>query len=327
MNLLRRHTLALPLAFTATVCGLLTAPRAARAEERVEDLAWIDTARGRTVPLRVRWPVDPLTPSPRGQPLVLFSHGLGGTRAGGAVWGQAWAAAGFTVIHLQHPGSDFDALRSPGGLRRAASGQQLLVRLQDVRFVLDEIALRRRSNEPPWSMVRPDAVGLAGHSFGAHTVLGMAGQAYPGMASVVDDRLAAFVALSPAVPAAGDARRAFAGITRPILCITGTRDGDVIGNGTTPERRAAVYAALPDGHKAQLLLREADHLTFAGRAADAPESLRRDVLTRNLEPAHHALVAAVTTDWWRANLLQDTAARARLVHPEGLDAGDVWIAG
>ena len=28
----------------------------------------------------------------------MFSHGLGGTREGGAVWGEAWAAAGFVVV-------------------------------------------------------------------------------------------------------------------------------------------------------------------------------------------------------------------------------------
>jgi len=56
--------------------------------------------------------------------VVLFAPGLGGTSAGGAVWawsvgrgswGEAWAAAGFAVLHLQHPGSDFEAVRARAG--------------------------------------------------------------------------------------------------------------------------------------------------------------------------------------------------------------------
>lgn len=34
---------------------------------------------------------------------------------GVAVWGEAWAAAGFAVLHLQHPGSDFEAVRAGAG--------------------------------------------------------------------------------------------------------------------------------------------------------------------------------------------------------------------
>ncbi len=65
------------------------------------DEAWTDAARSRTVPLRVRWP-----DGPGPWPLLLFSHGLGGSRDGGELWGEAWCEAGFVVIHLQHPGSD-----------------------------------------------------------------------------------------------------------------------------------------------------------------------------------------------------------------------------
>ncbi|HUM92583.1 MAG TPA: hypothetical protein PLM32_14635, partial [Candidatus Competibacter sp.] len=46
---------------------------------------------------------------------------------------------------------------------------------------------------------------------------------------------------------------------RPLLSITGTRDDDVVGVGATPERRMAVFAALPPGNKAHLVLQDADH--------------------------------------------------------------------
>ena len=316
--------------------GLAAAlPRAhAQALPPVLDEAWTDARRGRSLPVRVRWPDASAPPPPGGRPVVLFSHGLGGTRAGGAVWGEAWAAAGFVVVHLQHPGSDLDAVRAVTnsfsdrqGLRRAAGPLQLLARLQDVVFALDEIGRRHAAGDGAWSSVRPTAAGMSGHSFGAHTTLGVAGQRYAGHPGLQEPRLAGFIAFSPSPPATGDARQAFERLRDPILCITGTRDGDVMGNNATPERRIGMWEDLPAGRKAQLVLQEADHMTFAGQLGRAAEIVPREEITRRLQPQHHALVAAISTDWWRAQLLGDTAAAARLANPAGLAPGDRWRTG
>ncbi len=295
----------------------------------VTDDTWVDAARKREVPVKVRWPDGALYTGPR--PVLLFSHGLGGSREGGNIWGEAWASAGFVVLHLQHAGSDFPAVRAvassfadKSGLRRAAGPDQLLARLRDVGFALDEIARRHASGQDRWGSVRPTQVGMSGHSFGAHTTLGMAGQRYPGFDGVSEPRLASFIAFSPSAPAIGDARHAFEPITRPLLSITGTRDQDVMANGATPERRRAVYRALPAGGKAHLVLQDADHMTFAGQTGRAVEIVPREQITRDLQSAHHASVVSTTADWWRVTLLDDAAARARLVAPQGLRAGDVW---
>ena len=109
---------------------------------------------------------------------------LGGSREGGGVWGQAWADAGFVVVHVQQPGSDADAVRTAQrtGLGRVsrkelASAGQLLARFQDVVVVLDQIARQKARNEK-WANVRADGAGVAGHSFGAYTVLGLGGQTH-----------------------------------------------------------------------------------------------------------------------------------------------------
>ena len=298
------------------------------------DEVWFDPQRQRKVPIRVRWPNESLPLPPGGRPVVLFSHGLGGTVAGGELWGQAWSAAGFVVLHLQHAGSDLAAVRRQvrdfgdrGGLRQAAGPEQLLARLQDVTFVLDELARRHVASAGLWAEVRPLGVGMSGHSFGAHTTLGMAGQRYPGHPGFNEPRLAAFMAFSPTLPAHGDATQAFERLTRPVLCLTGSRDDDVIGNGATPERRMGVFAALPAGHKAQLVLEHADHMTFAGQSGAAAEILPRHTTSRALQPQHHALVAAITTDWWRAHLMNDSQALQRLTQPSGLAPGDRWQMG
>ena len=295
----------------------------------VEDDTWTDTARKRDVPVRVRWPQSDRQNA--ALPVVLFSHGLGGTRDGGTVWGEAWAAAGFVVVHIQHPGSDLAAVSrtatsfsDKAGLRAAAGAAQLFARLQDVGFVLSQISLRHEAQLGRWATVRPSAVGMSGHSFGAHTTLGMAGQRYPGFEGISEQRLASFIAFSPTVPSVGDAQQAFGRLSRPVMTLTGTRDEDVLGNGATPDKRIAVFPALPPGGKAQLVLQDADHMTFGGQIGRAAEIVPRESVTRDQQARDHALVAAIPTDWWRATLFDDAAAQARLIAPVGLGPGDRW---
>lgn len=287
----------------------------------VADETWSDAARGRDLPVRIRWPI--LTGNAPVK-VILFSHGLGGSRFGGSVWGQAWAAAGFTVIHIQHPGSDTPAVRS--SWREAMSPAQLVNRLGDVKFVLDEMVRRKAEGIQKWRSIDPQGVGMSGHSFGAHTTLGMAGQSYPGFAGVNESRLAAFIALSPTLPPANE-RSAFAEVKRPILCITGTLDSDVVGNGASPDRRRAVFGALPQGSKAMLILSDADHMTFAGQNGRTLEIRPRLAISREKEAAHHELVATISTNWWRSMLNHDEAADVALKIPAGLDPKDEWLRG
>lgn len=316
--------------------GALAWPAAKAQSLQPVDAVWQDAARSRSLPVRVRWPAAP-TPAPSGGwPVIVYSHGLGGSVAGGGVWGQAWADAGFVVVHVQHPGSDVDAVRAAPrtGLGRisltdVASAAQLLARLQDVVFAIDEIA-RLKMLSKQWANVRADGVGVAGHSFGAHTALGVGGQRYPGHPGLQDRRIAALIALSPTIPVMGSPTAAFADITLPTLCVTGTLDGDVLGNGATPQRRAAVFAALPAGRKAMLLLKDADHFTFGG-VQDASASVRLDQLrestARQYQAQHQALVAAITSSWWQAHLRGDRAAHTYLASPAGVGPLGSWHTG
>ena len=338
MDISRRQwmlgTAAAPFLTMSPARGQVSAQAEGRPSGVTEDDTWQDRARQRSVPMRIRWPAESAPMPPGGRPVVLFSHGLGGTAAGGERWGQAWCAAGLVVVHLQHPGSDLEAVRrvarsfsDQAGLRRAAGPEQLLARLEDVVFALDEMQRRQAAGSGRWSEARVQAVGMSGHSFGAHTTLGTAGQRYPGHPGMDEPRLAAFMAFSPTLPARGDPAQAFARLTRPLLCITGTHDDDVAGNGATPERRMGVFAALPQGRKAQLVLEDADHMTFAGNAGLRGEALARHAPARTLQAQHHALVAAITTDWWRAHLLGDAQALGRLTQPASLAPGDRWQTG
>jgi predicted dienelactone hydrolase len=298
------------------------------------DDVWTDPLRSRDVLLRIRWPAGDAPCA-----LVIHSHGLGGSREGGDVWGRAWQDAGMAVVHVQHAGSDIDTLRSGGmggaAIRGAISAEQLIARVADMRFVLDEIERRQRSGGLPWRRVRLDAIGASGHSFGAHTVQALAGQRYAdGGPPPADSRLRAFIALSPS-PGRGQTRaqpQTFAAITRPMLLVTGSLDDDPIaspgGADLKAEGRASVFDALPTGARALLWLHGADHMTFAGNAERRIQSrfapFKRDAAVAANEDAHHAIVARISALWWRARLLGDAAALSALRAPTGLGANDRW---
>ncbi len=238
------------------------------------------------------------------------------------------------VLHLQHPGSDSETLRGGmAALRRAASAEQLRQRVLDVRFALDELT-RLAASPPPgaasWPQLRLDAVGLAGHSFGAHTTQALAGQRYGVPTDFADERLKAFVALSPSAPRGPGAsvQRAFAGVRRPFMAVTGSLDGDPLGGDNTAESRAQVFDGLPQGQRALLWLAGADHMTFAGGSARPIPSVgpfTRQGDAARLEAQHHALVARLTGWWWQTHLAGDAQARAALRQAQALLEGDRWV--
>lgn len=316
-----------------TAFGLLAAALPALAAGRVVDETWRDDARQRDLPVRIRWPA-----ASGALPVVVYSHGLGGSREGGDVWGQAWCDAGFVVVHLQHPGSDTAVLRAGLlALRAAGNAEQLIARATDLRFALDEIGRRRlvdtndAAGARAWRDVRSDAIGLAGHSFGAQTTQAVAGQRFPVPADLTDPRPKAFIALSPSTHRSNmPVQDQFGTIRRPFLAITGSLDGDPFGAYKGGDQRARLFEGLPAGQRALLWLAGADHNTFGGngeRRITGRGPFAREPAVFALEPAHHALVARISSLWWHAQLLGDAAARAALQRPDGLERGDRWQLG
>lgn len=299
----RRLLLKLPLLPLLSSGGVVAA--------EVSDGSWAHAARQRTLPWRLRLPAGDAP-----CPLVVYSHGLGGSREGGHAWGSAWANAGIAVLHVQHPGSDIETLRGGArALKAAASADQMVERLQDLYFVIDELLRRSAAGEAPWTRVRADALGVAGHSFGAQTAQAMAGQRYSGVADLSDPRLKAFVALSPSLPVGVklSATEAFAGITRPFFALTGSLDASPIQTAGARAQRAAVFDALPRGQRALLWLDGANHQAFGGGRSGRAESE---------EDRYAPLIARATAAWWRWRLLGDEAARLELLSLQGLTAAD-----
>jgi len=276
------------------------------------DAVWRDEGRGRDIPVRIRLPAG------RGRvPLVIYSHGLGGDVNGGTLWARAWVDAGIAVIHVQHHGSDIAVYADaptpadiPQRVAYAASGQQLVARVGDVRFVLNEATRRPAEGGCDLTRLDPDRVGIAGHSMGAWVTQAVSGQYFAGASRLVDRRFRAAVALSPTAPDPSPAAvaGAFGRIGTPVLSITGSDDG-VPATATAEQRAAALayrsgpYRGMPAGQKYFIVFAGGDHLVFSGssRRAERPADTRVKAAT-----------IAATTAFWRATFLGDRRAGKRL---------------
>lgn len=287
---------------------------------QVIDLDWNDTARGRSLPLKVRVPdgADKV-------PLVIFSHGLGGSREGGKAWGEYWAQHGYLVIHVQHPGSDDSLWKGAGSgtpkqrLARGATAEQMLGRVDDIRFVLDEITRQQaKADAPAWTKrINLARVAMTGHSFGARTTMALAGERFPGpIRSLAEPRISAFIAFSPTTQ--GLKRtwpERYGSMAEPFLSVTGSIDGDVMGTGSTASNRAAVFDAQPAGNKYRVVFAEGDHSVFGG--GDLRDAMWLDRVTGQANDATPPAVARIIHDKTRlvtlkfldAWLKEDAAAR------------------
>ncbi len=272
------------------------------------DLAAHDSRRDRDVPLRVYLPTEN-----KPAPVILFSHGLGGSRAGGAYLGEHWSARGYAVVSLQHPGSDSSVWKDQprrkrmAALEGAASGQNFLLRVQDVSSALDQLAAwNKEDGHPVHGRLDMEHVGMSGHSFGAVTTQSVSGQSAGFMgARFTDDRIDAAIAFSPSSPRRGDPAKAFSTVKIPWMLMTGTKDTSPIGNSDVPSR-LAVYPNLPQSiDKYELVLHGAVHSAFTDRMAPG------DADDHN--PNHHRAILALSTAFWDTYLRSDPAARQWLL--------------
>ncbi|MFV0337810.1 MAG: alpha/beta hydrolase family protein [Chthoniobacterales bacterium] len=280
-----------------------------------------DTSRQRDIPIRVYLPV-----SKSAAPVLLFSHGLGGSREGNSYLGEHWAARGYVAVFLQHPGSDTTVWKDEVASRRmqamgeAANGKNFLLRVKDVPAVLDQL---ERWNKTDGNVLKGrldlKKVGMSGHSFGAVTTQAVSGQGSAwGEGRFADPRIVAALIMSPSSPRRGSPEAAFGKVSRPWMLMTGTNDTAPVGD-TDMNSRLAVFPALPPGGKYELVLFGAEHSAFTDRA------LPGDSKTRN--PKHHRVILALSTAFWDAYLRKDPAAREWLdgAGPEALlEEQDRW---
>lgn len=283
------------------------------------DATWRDPVRNRDIPVRILTPrssertaiTSKSSDFSGSYPVILFSHGLGGSREGGETWGKHWASHGFIILHMQHAGSDEAVWRDTkplermGKLKAAANLENTKLRIGDVAFVIDEIIRLNKAKAPLWVNADVSKIGMSGHSFGAQTTLAVSGQRapIPGIASALNPNIKAAIAFSPNARTKFSLERQFGDISMPFFSITGTEDGSVLLNdGTTPATRKIPYQNMPAGEKYLAVFEDGDHMVFGGHKLSG----RRPETARDREI--QADVKAATLAFWDSTLKQDVNA-------------------
>jgi len=251
------------------------------------DLDWVDTARQRAVPVRLVLPHQ-------GErlPLVVFSHGMGGSRAGYRWLGEHLASQGVASLHVQHVGSDRrlwsgNVLSVVSRLQEAAQDQEAIARVHDLRFALDTLLVGDLA-------ARVDArrIVAAGHSYGANTTLLACGarvQRHGQVLDLQDTRVRAAIVISaPPFYGEPDLGRILHGVTLPTLHVTATEDIIRIpGYYSGPEDRLAVFDAVGSTRKWLAVFEGGSHSMFTDRAGSGGAALNPQVklATRELAVA------------------------------------------
>ena len=251
------------------------------------DADWYDTKRERTVPVRLYLPA--VMAANVKLPLVIFSHGLGGSRLGYSHIGQHLARNGFAALHLQHAGSDravWDGgpLTKLGNIRDAASEANAMARAADVSFALTTLLADRELG----GLIDAQAVAIAGHSYGANTAMLIAGAAIERAGrrvSFADARIKAAILLSaPPFHGEGNQVAVLRDVRLPTLHITGSDDViRVPGYGSDVADRIGVFRdmpALPD-QKFLAIFEGGEHSVFTDRTR-SERALAIKAATRDL---------------------------------------------
>ena len=271
---------------------------------------WTDATRGgRMVPYKAYAPrgVGPF-------PVVIHSHGLGGSREASAYILHAVAEAGFLVVALQHAGSDSALLAGSAGRppeealrensRGAMTPQAAQARYGDVPFAIDQLA-RDPALKDKADLTR---LGMSGHSYGALSTLVAVGQrvlAAPRGASFAEPGIKAAIVYSPNKPRGDDPVAAFAAIRTPMLHFTGTQDTTPFDQERTPFERTAPYQAITGADQFLIIFEGGDHALFGGRRTVTGQ-------LKPTDPPQMEAVKAETIRFWRAYLAGDRRAAEEL---------------
>lgn len=278
-----------------------------------------DSIRGnRVIPLKMYYPAEP---SLQNIPLIVWSHGLGGSADGAAFISRFLCARGYVVLHVQHAGTDsklwegkpghpWDIIRATEIPRSAT-----LARFADIPFVLDNFEEWLFQYEDINGRVDVKNIGMSGHSFGAMTTQVMLGQQYPDENGMLQDysdpRFKAGILYSP-VPTfhLSASKNVYGGvegpetlygaIDRPLFHMSGTDDSSPV-EGFDYTQRLVVYDQSHKAEKMLLILKDGDHMIYNGSRGKLGQNPNRDL--------HETIIKISALAYWEAKLKGDNAAQ------------------
>src|SRR5215831_5240706 len=285
-----------------------------------------DTRRNKDLPIRV---IAPKSGGPF--PIIVFSHGAGGSGKNYFALTGFWASHGYVVIQPTH--NDSLALRREKGDDGPANARELIEeyrfnyddwinRVRDVTFVIDSLTeLQRRFPELKSKLDR-DRIGVGGHSYGAFTTQMIGGvtvdiPGQPKDQSFSDARPRALLLLSPqGKNQNGLTESSWKTFTRPMMLMSGTNDSGVMGQLANWRKDPFTYA--PPSDKYLVWIEGAFHMSFTGALAESQtaQGPRRGLISQLAQgtdqKAVFDYVKVASVAFWDAYLKDDAKAKAYL---------------
>ena len=242
----------------------------------VEDLVLHDANRGKKLHVRIFYP------NVAGKfPVVVFSHGAGGSQNCCDGLTRHWASYGYVTIQPTHDDSAVqrrhqgeENIRFMQAVRDALKKPVLWEsRPLDISSVLDALPLL--GNRVPGLLERIDAdrIGVGGHSMGSYTTEAIAGALVdlPGRPArnFADPRVKAVLCLSPQGPGQfGLNDHSFDRISLPYMGMTGSLDS--LGSVASPAWHKTPFERSQPGDKYHLFMEGANHMSFITPSALLP---------------------------------------------------------
>ncbi|MGL4594436.1 MAG: alpha/beta hydrolase family protein [Thermoguttaceae bacterium] len=268
-----------------------------------QNVTWYDSSRRRTIPARIFWP---RTSGDEKCPVIIFSHGLGGSIENCSYLGSAWASRGFVVVLVQHPGSDENVWK--GKIRVKSELQTAFnanwsgrTRANDIRFALNCIELLAEKGGNLGDKIDMSRIGVGGYDLGSLAALLVAGQLPPDRGpSLYDSRIKALLAMSPPINSPiGSYYSVYGQISVPTLFVTGTEDDGIVGT-TKAHQRRIPFDYMADTDRYLITLQGADHRVYGGHTMP--------MRAENDKPFQDAIVR-VSCYFWQSTLQNDEDAK------------------
>jgi len=198
----------------------------------VSDIVLHDARRGKDLHVRVFYPENDGR-----YPVIVFSHGAGGSQSCCEELTRHWATYGYVTIQPTHEDSAVrrrdageENVRFLQAVRDALKQPALWQsRPQDISFVLDSLGELQKRVPGLAGKIDEKHIGVGGHSMGSFTAEAVAGALVdlPGkpMTSFADGRVKAVLCLSPQGPGQfGLTELSFRALRIPYLGVTGSLD-------------------------------------------------------------------------------------------------------
>ncbi len=289
---------------------------------------WVDNARNnRPVKYKIYYP-DIQTNAPL--PVIIWSHGLGGTQDGAGFIARFLASHGYIHVNIGHEGTNDSLWRGKPGhpwdnIRKAKiPWADVQNRYLDVPYVLSQL----KSVDLP---VTPDFknMGMSGHSFGALTTQIISGQ-LTGNPEPEDFSVDAFqcaLAYSPVpnirIPL--PAEQVYSPIKLPMLHMSGSEDHSPLDGNIQAGRDEIFHYAGQNGvMQMSVILDKADHMVFNGSRGQLPDYEGMDLNKDQIKIIALAwfdkfLKNDVQASQWLVNIMSDYLGESSIVNVKNND--------